>query len=276
MKRRHPFYRTHCVANWLAGLAAWEWLSVVCSWTASICLVAATLLLGLVDLGDPKGQFGWWPDLKALLGWLYEARFAAFSLLVCTQFVASALTWLLRHYKRYDAKRLKSVLDAIEITYFSDPDPGLHHYRVTLFKVRHLSWMPFFGMWLGIVARSGQNYPNKTTIFSIDPRKMANNTGIAGECWRQKGNTIRRLLPDVRCENVDQSAVDGYHSTGFVTEAEFRRMNVHSRYFEATGIKVQGRLWGILVIDTTDENQDGRRRGQLLDLAVESITQLVS
>ena len=109
---------------------------------------------------------------------------------------------------------------------------------------------------LGIVARSGELFTRFKTVFSIDANVESRNTGFACECWRRAGETIiiEKMLPDHRAGPLPDQYVNNYKTQGWLADQEYSRMSVKSIVFLATGIRTNGKLWGILVLDSTDPN----------------------
>lgn len=119
-------------------------------------------------------------------------------------------------------------------------------------------------------------------MFSIDSECVARNTGYAGECWRRGGSTIitNQPLPDTRGVSVTPQQEQGYIQQGWLADEEYATMSVKSRVFYATGIRVNGRLWGVLVLDSTDENtvpgsKSIGRHGEVLEQIALSLALLI-
>lgn len=183
--------------------------------------------------------------------------------------------------------KVEKVLNVLVTSIFEEQNRAEHVYRATLFLVKRSRC---FGCWLGATARSGHTYRRLTTVFSIDPEARAHNTGYAGECWRQSGQTImsHRPLPDQRRDNLSGDDRVQYKMEGWLADEEFNALAVKSRVFLATGIKVDGVIWGVLVLDSTDpealpatrtgrgqETIDAERRRRTLEFAAESLSLLI-
>lgn len=207
--------------------------------------------MGLIRFCDPHDQ-NLDGLIKALVTWIYENRFAIVASLLLAQMACQAMRGLARLLQRHDTEKIKPILDNLVTRHFIDQEPEHHVYRATLFKVR---WFPFVGKWLGIIARSGDLYTDFRTVFSVNANVKAYNTGYAGECWRMSGKTIiiEDALPDQRLGPISDESQKAYQEKGWIESREYSRMSVKSVVFLATGIKVNGKLWGILVLDSTDQ-----------------------
>lgn len=254
-RRKHPYYRAHRALNFIYSRADFRALSVVVRWAYTIVSVTAGAVLILLqfppEIDDSWGRPGEWVSS------VYEYRFAVVAVMLGLQLSASAAKWFVtsQEKRRLPVKKVSGVLDDYVVSHFAEKKAGDHQYRATLFQVRHCR--PFGG-WLGVVCRSGYLYTSWRTIFSIDPNNKANNTGYAGECWRRsshrEGSTIKSeaVLPDVRTDAMEAANDIDYKKLGYLADSEYNVMAVKSRVFWATAIRVNGRVWGVLVLDSTD------------------------
>ncbi len=276
-QRKHKYYRIHRYLDWVAGVGKprfYQWIQ----YCSRVGFLAAVGFLALIQFCDPQGQQlpDWW---TALLGWIHQRRFAFAVILLLAQAVLQVLIWTANWLKSYDVKKLENILDNLVASHFTNQDKSDHIYRATLFKVR--SW-PCCGKWLGIVARSGTRYSRKRTVFSINPNTKRYNTGIAGECWRRDGQTVILEIPVPKGNSLAQGESDDYKKSGYLDGIELGLMNVKATVFMATGIRVGGKVWGILVLDSTDPKQQPkskpqeRRSTEALEFAAVALGQLAS
>lgn len=198
----------------------------------------------LLSFADPSGQ-----KLPALLSglanWAHQHRLAIALALLFVQIVAWGCVGVIQWANPFDRDKVQEVLEACVAHHFSDQDRKRYQYRATLFKIRRVL---FLGEWLGIAARSGENYRRSNTIFSRDTERKLCNTGVVGECVRQDSTLV--IGP------IDPESPD-YAASGYLADVEVRsdRMNVRASVFFAVPIRRQGgRIWGVLVLDTTDTN----------------------
>jgi hypothetical protein len=281
-RRVHQKYWIHRKLDGIANLKV-ERLGPAVRWISSGLLGLIVVFITLVRFMDPKEQ-DVNPWLAEQLGKVHANRFRIVVVLILLQVLCQVTLWIGGKWHNLKWKKLVKVLDTLVYQVFPEQDRTTHHYRATLFKARSC-W--FCGGWLGIAARSGLLYPKKTTVFSISPHTVRHCTGIAGECWRQSGTTIIRQLPGCRDGKPDGSAARKYMEEGYLDDSEFAILNVRSSVFLATGIRIAGELWGILVLDSTDPStfpseEAGRSATRVsdhkksLDFAAVAIEQLVT
>jgi len=276
-RRKHKWYRIHSILNRLTGIGNarvyWtiKWLSCIAFWLAAAFLAA-------VPFCDPQGQQldDWW---SVPLGSIHSNRFSIAVIVILVQLVLRMCIWIAEKLQSLQVEKLERVLDYLVRRHFAKRDKSQYTYRATLFKVRSC-WLS--GCWLGIVARSGTRYPQRSTVFCIDAKTKKHNTGIAGECWWQEGQTIIVPLPELDEISPLLGTTAEYKRVGFLDDREFDAMNVRSTVFLATGIRVRGKVWGILVLDTTDSAQypgstrKSNRRREDLEFAAVALGELVS
>jgi hypothetical protein len=168
-----------------------------------------------------------------------------------SQVAAGAAALFVQRFQPFERRKVEEILETALAHHFPNRDPAQHHYRATLFKIRRF---PFFGSWLGIVCRSGENYRQSNTVFSLNRMDHNKCTGIAGECVRQNAElTVGPLDPN------DPK----YLETGWIAQCEHGVFNVRATVFFATPVRRQdGRQWGVLVLDTTDPNCSPGQRAQ--------------
>jgi len=192
-----------------------------------------------------------WPPIKPVGDFLFEHRAdGAFLLLLCLT-ILHFVIFVLSRYKQIDRRKIERTLDTLANRHFAKPDDEKHHYRATVFKARSL---PLLGSWLGIVARNGDKYRRMRTIFSIDRENRDRNTSLAGECWWQGGTIIRSVAAfDEESEGEERErAIQSYIKDTLISRDEFDAMAVKSCVFLLTCIKIDGKKWGVLVLDSTD------------------------
>jgi hypothetical protein len=229
---------------------------------------------------DPTGQTV--PEgAERLMQWLHEHRFAIVCSLLGIQVASGVLASLFDWWSEksaIEAHKIKQTLDRLVARHF--PKRGSDFvYRATLFRERSC-W--FFGRWLGVVQRSGEVYRKWGTIFSVDPDSRKYNTGFAGQCWflanSGQAGVFHHLVPDVR---EDDSRKDEYMAQGFIDEREFKGLSVPSCFFHVSEIRRRGKIWGVLVIDSTDPSvapktkPETSRQRSVLEDAVHTISLLI-
>jgi len=279
-RRTHPNYRVHKFLNHVMGVSVPAWIDPAIRATTNALLVVGATLLALLRFVDPTGQdVG--PILQPILLSLNRHRLTIAFALLLLDLIGKFVLWVLRRTRRFDTGKMNAFLDDLVRILFPQPNLADHHYRATLFKVRHF-WP--FGSWLGAVARSGHTFTRKATILSIDANVMAHNTGFAGECWRRGEMVLSaEALPDQRHPDVSDQEREEYQEMGWMADLEYNAMSLRSRVFLAACVEVDRRNWGVLVVDSTDEatvptprTEKERRARAILDIAARAIAQLVS
>ncbi|MFG0333554.1 MAG: hypothetical protein ACF8TS_09350 [Maioricimonas sp. JB049] len=199
------------------------------------------LFITVLEFVDPAEQRVL-PVSRDVALWLHTHRLMVVLMLAAAEVVGGSAGLVLNVLCLFDRRQIHEILESAVQHHFRSQDRASHHYRATLFKIRRF---PFCGSWLGIVARSGENYADSGTIFSLDRMRKRYCTGIVGECARQNTQMIVAL--------TDAGSEDDYAMRGYTAECEFQELNVRASVFFATPIVRQdGRTWGVLVLDTTD------------------------
>ncbi len=258
--RRHPKYRLRSLANRVmrrfAANPLVAWLRRAATATAALALVAV-----------PYFKFADSLDTKAYpyLGWLAARKTGAILAILLTQAICQLLAWILSWFERHDLGRIHEALDQIAARHFPNADLSQYRVRATLFKKRR-AWL--LGCWLGAVDRSGENYRRLRSIFSVNDNIESENTGVAGLCYWTEMTVCLEVKP-VDDEPTPAQTGD-YKSKTHLTDEEYDCLLLKSCFFLATCIKVNGKKWGVLVLDTNDPNaapssktMEKRRRGEL-------------
>jgi hypothetical protein len=199
-------------------------------------------------------QHTWWITiscfvLASLAGWMKVA-------------VGPPKLWLQVH----------KLLDQFQARAFPPPSnsnaPPLHHNRVTLFQ--HRPWIWAFCCWPGTgwmvpIQRSGVA-TRKTAARFRAPDDAERVEGIAGTVWVRSGTIFvptlegqgSKLLPAIKVDAPD-SRIDEYAKRTFTSERWIRRRmkRLHNdgclhRSFCGFPVTVEGKPWGVLVIDSME------------------------
>lgn len=214
-------------------------------WSLSVIAVLGLTILQFCDNANDIQH----PLLKELVLFLYSHRLKVSLIFAILQLIcASGIAWV-AWCTPFDHEKLQRVLNQIVSHCFDEIDYENHDYRATIFQIRGLRGIrKYTGQWVGIVCRSGENYDQSETVFLVDRMSPDKSTGIVGRCFAAEGQTIMptMLLPE---------DPESYKQACHLADAEYNAMNVKSRIVFATGIKRHGKLWGFLVLDTTDSRQ---------------------
>jgi hypothetical protein len=277
-KRRHAWYWLHYGLNYLYSFCRRSMPYRAIYWllsAVSLVTAAAITLLRYVEPNQvPR-------SLDGVADSLNKNRFLIAFYIIIAQSTCLLLTsFFARRIARNKAQQrgVKKILNYVVEQLFEDRETD-KIYRATLFRVR---WCPLLGSWLGIVERSGALFPAWKTIFSVSSQHPDRNTGIAGECWwraqNQSGENFSLALPDAS-GGPDASCCDEYIELGFLDPREFRKISARATFFRATPVKVEGEVWGVLVVDSTAYGDVTPRadsiQKRVLEWAAVSLTTLV-
>ena len=242
--REHRRLHFHRFLNCLYGPNV---ISPLLGWLVPVFWILTISGPGLVTLAefcDPEGQSIPGP-LEEIAKWVYRHRLVIVLWIFLLQLLTLVAVGVVKRFNALNGDACKEILDAIVVQHFANRDLSNHTYRATIFQVR--GFRRLGGQWLGIAGRSGQNYVRSNTVFSISDMRKARNTGVCGECVRQGGNTLQVVLPE--------PSEDEYKNSGFIDHREFEKVNVKAVVFHATGVFKNGKLWGVLLLDSTDREQ---------------------
>lgn len=167
--------------------------------------------------------------------------------------------------------QVQAILDQLQDDLFGDNDPR-HHHQVTLFRHRQVcmhprNWRssrwwwwgsgrwPWSG-WLSPVARSGHAKKASRSTF-LAPDDAENAEGIAGATWAfgRKGKIPAAIedLPMLTAASPETD-VQAYAASTWVSVEWVRwylgRGKTPPRSYAGRPIEVQGKVWGVLVIDS--------------------------
>lgn len=253
----HRNYPMHRALNWvrihLTPPTGWRtWIGRL--WWAAYALFGAGT--ALLQFADPANQ-----DLPAALRevveFAYRNRLALCLSALGLQAILGLFYLVVRWLRPIDTENVQAVLNEVVASMFVDGDHATHAYRATLFQIR--GWPFLTGEWAGISARSGEVYSRSNTVFLLDREHPRKSTGWVGRCFLADGQTI------VPTEALPVSNHDDYLRECGISEIEYRNLHVKNACLVfATGVRRAGKLWGFLVVDTTDpERLPGpRQRGQ--------------
>lgn len=147
-------------------------------------------------------------------------------------------------------------------------DGPVHHHRVTLFKKVQWCWWPNsrpkvwwpWGSgngpssgWLISVARSDATILNRVVFLAPD-RQPDMAEGVAGQAWCLRRRSVWVSdLPAVTTQSPDAD-LEAYAAKTFISKDRLKRdlasKKTPGRAFWGIPIEVQGRLWGVIVIDS--------------------------
>lgn len=137
------------------------------------------------------------------------------------------------------------------------PDAVDERARITLFKFRRwqLKEWPFLpkrGGWLVPVKRSGEMHQDFKARFRVG-EELSKTCGIAGKAWCDVADAVIQQLPDVHSGQLKARGVRKYAKLTFVSEDWVKEHRPKSRSFIAMKIRVKKKKWGVVVVDSEDE-----------------------
>jgi hypothetical protein len=245
-KRIHPHHSSRWVANWVMRFAGTSRIRAFVKAVLVIVAGVATLFLPFLKFAEYVGT-----NSNPIMKYIYERRISFVFVLLTVQSVGQLVLWVLSFFRRTDKAKIEQALNSLVNLHFGKTGNEDCEYRATLFKHRHL---PMIGSWLGMVARSGEKYRRMGTIFSVHHSDQNQNTGVAGECfWR--GKTIihaAELIGDNDGGDEWEDRCREYKKRTFLADEEYDCLTVKSCVFFVTCIKIDGKKWGVLVVDSTD------------------------
>jgi len=254
--------------RWLSRL---ETLSGVLRWTL---LVLAMFFSGMADV--PRERAPHWVPTN-LVEWVANNAFY----LVPSLLVSVAVLQLLEYrVHRFQARRrlrvlLESVLERfrdrlLPTTLRADPPP---HHRLTVFKANRRQSK------LRIVARSAEPTRGSKTYWRIDPDDQSKCEGVAGAGWYLDSVITRpgsneSELPDVSGHCTAEEVLD-YAKRTWCTPEQVRKHRWGARSFAALTIRVKGRRWGVLVLDSVSPQGASTRIRTMYQFAADILGDII-
>lgn len=238
-----------------------------------VYLIAGALSSLVVWFMELDGDEAWlegktltWALILKFQEWsIYILGFLAISVLVSLLVKQMADPWVV--------EKLQFILDEYQYKVFRNANAAYDHNRVTLFKFRsglwfkrHWEdrprkwWRPFktrrmYGDYLVPFMRSGHMALKTKTVFYIDNENSANTEGIAGEAWTKNGVVIRPDLPAITPttgKRDKESYAKVTNSTVRFLDKYLNESRQPPRSIVAMPVECNGKLWGVIVLDSLD------------------------
>jgi hypothetical protein len=164
-------------------------------------------------------------------------------------------------------KVLLQLRDQVIQKLYGNDDP-MHYHRATLFK--RVAWCfwpsPARGLWpwgrgnwpwsgwLISVGRSGHTTNTHRITFLASEKRADDNDGVAGRTWTKgRGTVFLKDLPEVLANSSDKVLKD-YAKKTWMTEPQVKQYlkngKVLARSFWGITIEMQGKNWGVVVVDS--------------------------
>lgn len=225
--------------------------------------IVITAVLGFVIKVDTAWISGNFAPLLPLLFWLKARTWWLF-----ISSLAAALSAVI--VKKVGAPWVRDavqhVLDEMRTHALRDqPEGPSYHYRVTLFRRTSFCWRALkdrrtpIGGYLVPFARSGHVTQKVTVYFSV-PDSADGAEGVAGEAFVGGYTVVREDLPDVSRDGALKRDLDRYASETFVTVNWLRKERSTARSLIGFPIRVKGRHWGAIVVDSHSERIQDKDR----------------
>ena len=141
------------------------------------------------------------------------------------------------------------------------PEEPTDHHRVTLFKYSYFlglstylgqPWKKLWGGWLSPVLRSGHTSKKTNAIF-FAPDNSDKAEGWAGTAWVSRNTVMVDSLPSVEqrsSKKVKKEYADKTNMTVQMVEQYTRQSKPLPRSLLAFPVEVNGRIWGVIVLDS--------------------------
>jgi len=151
---------------------------------------------------------------------------------------------------------VQHVLDAMhEHGFGSEDGRELFYDRVTLFRYRKYCWKFWrvgipWGGFLIPYARSGHFFSNPSVIFRV-PENCDDAQGVAGQAYVSGATLVIQELPDVSKKVAPtDSDYKTYAEKTWVADQWLREERSTARALLALRVVVNGKPWGVIVVDT--------------------------
>jgi hypothetical protein len=184
----------------------------------------------------------------------------------------SQIRWEFVEKRRLKKDAIVAILDALRDEYFTTvPENEKFNHRVTLLVARRLATR-FFKKYLVVYARAGTHERSKTILRIHDEERFCE--GIAGRIWYTNG-VVTKSLPNWPTDPGDAVGRKAFADAGYMEIGKVCRLHVIAVALSGTIVRVGGKKWGVLLLDSTTQDaistrkeKSIRRYGTLLGNAV--------
>lgn len=214
-----------------------------------------------------------WIAQKPVL-WMIIERFQEaaiwFLLVIGLVILATALVKLMAD--PWVVEKLQFILDEYQEKVFKNLNVSKDHNRVTLFKYREnlffrrhwlespTGWSLFKtrrwkGNYLVPYMRSGHLTLKTKTLFFIDNENSAKTQGVAGVAWSRKEVFILPDLPEIKpitAKRTKENYAKVTMSSVRFLERYLTEGKTPPRSMAAVPVECNGKLWGVIVLDSLD------------------------
>lgn len=252
-----------------------------------------TAMAFILDYDESKASYTDWPNgVSSLLKWAQESSYEILLYLSLLTLVGIFLRlrgdpWLWDKLafilNGYQAKALPCGVGIAN-----------HQHRVTLFQRKRFAswprrgagpaWWPYGkGRWPGSgwmkpVLRSGHTTKKTKAIF-LAPDDPSLAEGLAGQSWVGNQVLIRPDLPDLNVPKPSKKKVEEFARKTFCSDSMvqfmIRNKKPMPQSLAAIPVDVNGQIWGVVVLDSSDPNGVTRQSVVDFELTVALIGQLL-
>ena len=243
-KIEHKWYRLHFVLSWISRVDVASKIHLGLNFLFVAVLALVTAMVSFQQNVKPSHE-----STPSWARWLHEimseASFPVFAVIITVQSIIPLIKWIISRRQSDNnrfGKLYHNLLNDLVDDHFKDrTESGI--YRATLFQAKG-NW--FIGRYLAIIARSGTAFQNSKTVFSIHPSKEHRNTGRAGYVWWLASNLQNSV--DIFCVKEGMNTPEN----GRIPENLSEMVNLNAHFYSSAAIIVNGKPWGVLVVDSDD------------------------
>lgn len=230
-------------------------------------MAGAATILGLINEIEPKSSsYDDWPTFLLQLCVIIQTH--SLPLFITIGCIALLSIVVNKFGDPWIWDKLQFLLNEYQAKAFASKvsEPN-HHHRVTLFKYRQWCFFrrhctgkwywpwgkhnPFSG-WLIPVLRSGYTSQKTKIIFSA-PDNADEAEGVAGKAWSTQSAVIFKGLPPLSKKGPKRDIKNYCGATACPEEIVNQKINLGKpmpRSIAATPIEVNGKIWGVVVLDS--------------------------
>jgi hypothetical protein len=234
--------------RWSSRLLPWlKWIAAFIAAFVGACLKA------------DQTSFAQWPIVFSALTWV---QVHAWETLPLSTFIAGGAQWFQsRIGSKHQWDTIQVMLDHFREQIFdkgqTKDDPKYFH-RVTMFKHRYwrlcIRRWPLGG-WLVPVSRSDVATKTNIKCFKASLNDPTHAEGIAGKAFVNQRELRANDLPNLQVQRANDADVKLYAERTFMAEKIVRKSPPVSRSIVAIPFEVNGKPWGVIVLDSQNPRE---------------------
>jgi len=234
-----------------------------------ICALVGSVLIAGAQKIPVQKLTSFWPFAGNVVRWLQSTEWWTIPALVVIAGACAALRRFIG--PPWIWVTIEKVLEEFRRFSFND-DGEPHQHRVTLLKLQRFYFPVFPGRWRGRfspwgkgrhpcsgwlvpICRSGHVRQRSTSAF-LAPDDAEHAEGVAGQAYNRGGYRIEELPDPIRLKSDDamQEYADATHVPIDWVRGRVAKIKPFSRSLCGIRIEVDGKPWGVLVLDSTQPN----------------------